>query len=615
MDKETSRTTDIWKRISCAFFALILVSNFVLFVMSWGMKTKLDEHNRVLLTLPPDLKTEVVGTFKQNAAEIKSEVLKTTQSTSAQIVADAEKKNADALGRIDKQIKYIGTEIDKTTKTLAALKDERAQKAAMYLKAARASKTNSEIAQLLYISALTYSDEKSPLLAEYIDWQTELIKSALQADDTELAQERLIALANVCDANIALCSVNDIKSIQSLKDKLLFAEELIASHKKQRISDQQERLKGFAQRIDNLSTYEEADSLLNEFSALQTDVSLNGQKESLVAAIVLKQSCLTSPNHQLIIPAINDNTPWCPWLRNFIVRLKSDLPVSQKLEDIGAATEFLQAAKESQTDGVAELMAELEKTSRGVYLAFWQERVDRVTSKAKSNLSSTNPNLNDISTLILEYNDFKDNEQKANEKQFIELNKYLITATYKELADSLKILKSLENTVADETYMQMVGATQGQYIQLLIRLKTLDAKFAGKFSTEISKVTQEIASLGQLVNSYKNKLVVTDIKRSETQRSRFLEWARAQLDRAKELDNEGEKIADPVFVTRANDKAVEKYVSAWLTLMRIHSGDLQSADPALFHRYSELKQLIENHKSPTDHMRKQPVEYKRITDF
>ncbi len=629
MDTENSKQKDNWKRVTCILFALLLICNAVIFVLSLGMKTQLNEHNKILLTIPPDLQKQIFGSFQQTATDLKTEILKTAATTSETIIAQADKKNSAAFEQmiksVEKQMLALGndtsaqlaaikTKVDSietsssaAAKTLADLQNERETKAALYLKAARASIKTPETAQILYVSALTYSENKAEILSEFIDWQTKLIKQDVASGNVELAQERLVALAGICDANIALGSVGDMKSIPDLKNKLTAAEQLITSYQSELIAAQQKQINSFEQRVDGLTSYSEADSLLKDLTALTVDPSLNNQKDALVAKIILKQSYLTTPSDQIIIPVISNNTPWNEWLKNFVVRLKSDLPITKKLEDIGTAAEFLQAAKASNVEGVQDLITEIEKVSRGIYLSYWKERVERITSSADSNL-------NDLSTLITESNAFSAEEQMENKAQIIKLNKYITKATLAEFAEGLKNLKALENSVADETYMQMVGATQGQYIQLLLRLKTLDAKYANQFSAEILDATQKIAFLGQLVNAYKNKLVITDLNKNEAQRTRFIEWAKGQLQRARTLDGEGEAIASTWRRTRSSEAAVNKYVAAWQALMSIHPGDLHAADPALFQTYSELKMQIENHWEPNNYQRG-IVKYKRISDF
>ena len=112
----------------------------------------------------------------------------------------------------------------------------------------------------------------------------------------------------------------------------------------------------------------------------------------------------------------------------------------------------------------------------------------------------------------------------------------------------------------------------------------------------------------------KNKLIIADLNKNEAQRTRFVEWAKGQLERARTLDEEGEEIAKTWDKTRASEAAVNKYVAAWQALMSIHPGDLQAVHPALYQTYSELKMQIENHWEPNNYQR-EIVRYKRISDF
>ena len=224
MDKETSRATDIWKRISCVFFVLILVSNLVLFVMSWGMKTKLDEHNKVLLTLPPDLRTEVVETFKQNADEIKSEVLKTAQSTSAQIVADAEKKNADALGRIDKQMAQVIatqnrlqpelTKLNGNIDSVVQANRKNHANAEMAIGMAKKAAAQGEL-QLAMVYALNAINHESSSM-EYIRFYNDLL-----TQKKDLAIADIDQFVNILDLAVFQVSASDVSAVVAMKTAIV----------------------------------------------------------------------------------------------------------------------------------------------------------------------------------------------------------------------------------------------------------------------------------------------------------------------------------------------------------------------------------------------------------
>lgn len=636
----------------------IFLCNLVMLLLLINANNKLEAHNRIILSVPPELKDQIMTVCQQTAQDIKvanittinnafsqfketstknfaeqskefSELLANMKKSADQQYASQGKEFAALLAHIQKTAddKLAGQDsvirahlqvvADKTTtiaetaaqnqKMLTSIADERTAKAEAYLKAARSSSKNPEIAQILYISALSYSSDKAPILKEFIDWQGQFIDAAVKENNIELARERLLALASICDANISVGSVNDMAAIPLLKQKLSSFESQISKRASENIAGQQVALNKIAQQIETLSSYAEAEQLLNELTNTTCDVSLNKQKDTIVARIIQKQACLTTPDQPLMLPAINSETPWVAWLGNFVMRLKSDLPISKKLEDIGTAADILQAAKQSSVDGVNEKIAEIESASRNIYLAYWQERADRV-------LTSAEPSVNGISALLSECNTFKKEEQTQNVDRIVKLNKLISTATLKELEESLNNLKKSEEGVSSETFMQMVGATQSQYMQVLLRLQGLQEKYPGNFTNEISDVSRKIAYLGQLINSYKNKLVAGDLRKTEAQRERFVDWARRQLNRAKAFDDEGERIASQWTATRSNEKAVENYVNAWQTLMCVHPGDLSAADPALYQIYNERKTLIENHWTPNDFQRNR-VQYKRITDF
>ena len=636
----------------------IFLCNLVMLLLLINANNKLEEHNKIVLSVPPELKEQIIALCQRTADDIKIANVTTINNAFLQIKEISEKNFteqsksfSDLLSNVKKlaELQYsihgkdftaLLTHLQKTAddklagqesairsqlqvlagktatiaettaqnqRILTSIANERTAKADAYLKAARSSTKNPEIAQILYISALSYSSDKVPILKEFIDWQGQFIISAIKENNIELARERLLALASICDANISTGSIDDMAAIPLLKQKLSSFETQILKRASENIAEQQENLNKIVQRIETLSSYEEAEQLLNELTQMTCDVSLNKQKDAIVARIIQKQSCLTTPAQPLMLPAINPETPWVAWLGNFVARLKSDLPIIKKLEDIGTAAELLQAAKQSSVDGVDVKIAEIENASRNIYLAYWQERVDRV-------IVSSEPNVNDISALLSECNTFKKEEQAQNVDRIVKLNKLISLATLKELEEGLKNLKRTEEMVSSETFMQMVGATQSQYMQVLLRLQALQEKYPGNFTNEISDVSQKIAYLGQLISSYKNKLIAGDLKKAEAQRERFIDWARAQLERAQEYDNEGEEIASKWNKTRSSEEAVAKYENAWQTLMSIHPGDLSVADPALYQTYNERKTLIENHWIPNDDQRSR-IQYKRITDF
>ena len=71
-------------------FALLLICNVALFFLFLEIKTKIDEHNRILLTLPPDLQNQIIKIFQHTAKELTKDVTKQTQETSRTIIANTD---------------------------------------------------------------------------------------------------------------------------------------------------------------------------------------------------------------------------------------------------------------------------------------------------------------------------------------------------------------------------------------------------------------------------------------------------------------------------------------------------------------------------------------------
>ena len=482
-----------------------------------------------------------------------------------------------------------------------------AQKRDAYLSSARNKLNTPEIAKILYLSALSYSEEKASILNEIIDWQLQMIAQKLRSNDDEGAKDILIDLAQICDMAIASGSISDMESIPTIKNKLSSADKAIQEIVERRISTQKQQLDIASNQINRLSTYEDAEkmiSLLNEFSC---DVSLEDYKDELISRVVSAESYLTRPNQEIIIPEINDDTPWLAWLNNFIYRMQSNLSIDKKMEDLITAADFLEAAKQSNVDGVARKFTDLESVIKQISRSHWAERVDEVCR-------NTDSDLNEVASLLAETKGFSTSEQNAYRQRIISLNGYISNKTNLDLEESVKQLRALEQKVNSETYMQMIGMIQGQYYQFLLHLQGLEQKYPGQFSGGITRVVQNVNALASLSNASKNQIVIADLKNTNSQREEFVKWARNKLDWAAGYDKQGEDVASQWTRTRSSPEAIKHYQDAWTTLMQIHPGDLQYADPALYQVYSELKTKIENHWTPTnDYL--QNVKYTRISDF
>lgn len=224
MDNENFTPKDNWKRITCILFALLLICNAVIFVLALGIRAQLDEHNKIKIILPPDLKTEIAGTFKQAANDIKSEVQKTAEKTATQIIADTEKKNINALGKIDKQLAQIIAAQNQLRPELANLNGN----IESVVQAAKKNHTNAEMAiamakkaaeqgelQLAMVYALNAINHESSNIA-YIKFYNDLL---VQKQD--LAISDIDQFVNVLDLAVFQVAASDVSDVISIKTAMV----------------------------------------------------------------------------------------------------------------------------------------------------------------------------------------------------------------------------------------------------------------------------------------------------------------------------------------------------------------------------------------------------------
>ncbi len=549
--------------------------------------------------------SKLANEFESVQSQLKRQIAESRKAT-AENQAELKKKMDEICNNAQIKIKESLDKIEALSKSYVTNE----QRANEYWTAAKENvEKEPEVAKILYSSALSYSTHKVPILSDLAEWNKKLIQEAIKnKNDLGFVQASFAEFLTICETNIAMGSVADMEKISEIKDKLLSIKGEIENYEKATKAAQEKLLKGFRQRVANLKSYDDAEKLITEIEGFDCLESLTLQKDSIIADVIQKQTCLTTSAHPLMLPAVNEKTPWNSWLGNFIRRLKSDdIPVARKMEDIGTAADILQVAKEKNIKDIAEKMNEFESLARSIYLKDWQERADQI-------ISSDKRDINNISSLLIEAGSFPDAEEKDNRERLIKLNKISVKVMLEELEKTLRYQKDIENHIPEETFLQVSGITQNQYLQVLFNLLALHDKYSDEFTTEINDVLEKIGHMEKLVSSYKTKVNANELQKLRTQHERFVTWANEQLATAKKHYNAAEEIAGTWGKTTKSPEAVTHYVEAWQALMSIHPGDLQSVDPALYQTVIEYKGKIENRWTPTEYQR-QRVRYKHIADF
>ncbi len=500
-----------------------------------------------------------------------------------------------------------------------------------YLAAAREAKNDQDMALDLYKAAILRSTNKSAILVEMTAWMKELINQDLKdknAAGRERAQERLAHLELVYETVVTSGSVSDIKGKADLRNQLDEVSKLVSDEEKAALAFQKTTLDSVREELKQVKTTAKAKELVNKLEAIDWDSSVEDDKDLLLAEIVAKQSCLTAPTEELIIPEINDSTPWVAWLDHFADRLKANIPVGrpleqkltdleQRLEDLGNATAFLEEAAQRRKPGSAidEKLKKVEEATRWLNVEHWQARVSKATTDDQQNSSQDEQaRMATISALLMEGESFSTSDKVKCSDQIRELNRLVLEASLKEMKRDLSQLKELDGKVPESSYIQMLGARQSQYLQMLSRIQELNSRFPYQFIDEKNEVSSQVAELENLIDAKRQMPVLRVDNRLEEQKRRFRDWAEDQLSEARELYGQAEELAGEWFKTWDSDETQAKLKEAWDTMIIIYPYDLDTVSPSLKENYDKLKGEIESQRAPSEEERKN-VRYRRIKDM
>ncbi len=488
---------------------------------------------------------------------------------------------------------------------------ESARRAQEYLEAAEAQ-ADPEVARLLYLSALSHSEEKSAILQSATRWTEGLIDRALAAGQSEEAELHLTQLAALYDAAISSGSLADIQAIPSFKEALLTLDKRLTAHRANALRTQEARLGELEAAAAALTQYEEAGKLLTELEG-SWDATLEERCATLRASILRRQSCLTTAAHPLLLPEVDEQTPWCDWLNNFATRLQDEsgaLPLNRKIEDLGTAAALLAEAR-TQADGddadVAEAVRGVERAAAQLQTARWQQQLSAAFAQEP-------PNMSTLATLLAEAGELSPAAREQQREGIIRLNKAIVSHSLDEMSKDFGQLRDLKEQVSIDLYTQLLAARQNQFLQILPQLQELESLYPGEFADLRQRVIDACSALESTLDACRKDKEANLMIRNSKELQAFAQWAQKQMSEAEKAYNEGTTRAAEWLTTESNEQVQQYFRQAWKTLIRIHPGDLSYANPALRQNYDTLKTRIETKRQPSLEELNE-VSYVRISHF
>ncbi len=573
---------------------LLVIGNIVLIHLMLKAQETLETHNEIILTVPLELQEKIVSVIQKDTASILSGYLHATDSK---------------LANINSSLVTNSIMICENKALITTLANSMQNKANAFLAAARQNTNDVNVAQLLYASALAHSESKMSVLMEFLNWQRDLIKVSLKKHDFNAAEDRFLSLASVCDKTMLNASVSDVESFSQVKNEIIDIQKEITNQRNRKVSEQKEWLNAVAACVNTSNTYAVLLELSNKVSDYNVMTELEDIRDDILSQISLKQSCVVPHEYPLSIPVLSENFPVVAWLENFNARLNNPIAEKEKIKEIDACGDFLLEVKKIERDDVKGVVAKVENTIHDVCLADWKNR-------SQECVLSTNENIDVAKALITEAQIFPQKDFESIKNYLRELHKVVIRTDLQEIDNQSRILKSYEDKIAEDLYVQMTSVLQGQFIQILFRLQDLENRLNGGFANKIECVKNKISATRDLITAYNLKMIAKENTRINEQQERYLTAIKQMIEDAKKPYEMAEKLADEILKTRENEKCVKLYKEAWQILIKIHPNDLQSIDPAMHLYYSELKRKIENQiLSKLDDSDLCTVEYVRFSDF
>lgn len=519
-----------------------------------------------------------IDTRLNNKISVLNSIIDKLSESEMAKIADDIKADTVALAQTERSLKSTMLVINGQAKT-----EE-------YRKAAREEK-DSLARQMLYMAAINGSNEKTPVLNEYIEDQEKQIKAKITEKSPKFdeAWEILNNLAGVCDAALSRGSVQDIRNTQKVQERLVSIGDSI---KEAQQAPQTARLREIREQLEQQQGddgWKRCGDWIAELEGASFSAELEDDKETLIAEIRNKRAYMTPFAEALEIPDVAEDTAWQEWLTHFSDRLKAkgnETP-EQALAEIDEAASFLEEAKKHEETN--DIMEGIMSTAKICVALDWNNRARQFNSQEEDKKT-----LAAATALLAEAEAFSDSslsEIVSGSKG--KLHDCIMEMAIKSCDCNAAALKDagLENSLPSDVSLQLLSNALSQYVQLLHQLESGRANYPSYGKLRTNLVTK-INGLNDVISGKRTVAVVPDLQTDL--RANYRHYAEWNIDKAEGLYNEAEDIADDYFKTRANEECVWRYKEAWFKLMTIHPDELRSVDPALAERHTGLKAKIEN---------------------
>ena len=596
----------------------------------------IDEYAKAINAAAERIRTEVPKEVQANMESNKKEL----QTFQLNIEKNIESK-LDELNALSNRIagNDLKTIVDNITTSTEQLKEAQRDmqstvltangqiKAAAYLDEARKCE-DIETKRLLYERAIDLYIDKMPAILEYVDWVGGEIQKQAATENTEdynASTERFGMLVSECNSMLTHASLSDVQAIPDLQQRLEGIESAIKQNRADIINTQASMLIDIEKSKDKLFTYSDCEKLRANIAAIEVDGSLSDRKDKIIQDIFNKQSCLTSPTDELMLPEICEDTPWNEWLDNFIKRLDADetrLSLEQKMKDISEASDFLQAAEKLQGAQCREQIRRIDTQIQALEELQWEKQVDNLLA-GKSQESEQQPsNTEQIASLLAQGKTLTvcRNKQK-HDAAYVKLNlKYFDSVREEIEISSQNLLRKNEQSsvganpmFSDELSIQLWGAIQSQYANTLLQLQLLAKDYQetsalekgdanspfsdqgnnDELNRQIVVLQERLRGTERMIDSIRKQIAIHALSEEKKRNEKYRDQCLGHITAANIAFNNAE-------TAKSSEEKESYYKQAWMELRKIHPGDFQSVAPHQYHMYEKIKKKADNKCDPSE---------------
>ncbi len=309
----------------------------------------------------------------------------------------------------------------------------------------------------------------------------------------------------------------------------------------------------------------------------------------------------------------------------------TQLTTERRFEVLGAAAEFIEAARAQKRGDIDAALKVLEQAALALNKAHWMERAEAQLVKAKAvrervdaaslaeddaEARESAASLAMLAALLEEGEAFGSAAKAECGGLLIRLNQEIVAQSRQVIDRELATIKHLDGSLNDELFLQLLGAKQGQYLQLLTQVLELSMRYPQAFDADVEVISKQIAALDVCISGKKDSLQADILIARRLREEEYEKWADRRIWEAMDRYYDAKKVADKFDYFWGSGEVQVLLQEAYEIWCEVHPDDLHVVNPKLVEKYKEAETLMLTHlEKERKEKARQNTKFKRIEDM